>query len=182
MNPSIKPPKKGLGLPGGTKLAFAAGGGVLVVIALFVILSFTSRGSSNPALTHVAQEQAELSRVAGLHYGDVKDPATKNFVITTQLSLASAKADYLKYLGSNGVKIDDKQVALGLNAQTDAALDSAQTSGTLDSTVRTTLQTQLQQYQQTIQSAYKASSNDQTKSLLQDFFDQAKLLLEQSKS
>jgi hypothetical protein len=182
VNPSTKPPKRRLGLPGGTKLVYFAGGGVLLVVLLFVLLSFTRGGGSNPALTSIAQQQAELARIAELHYNDVRDSATKNFVISTELSLASAKTEYLQYLSNNGAGISEKQVALGMNSQTDTALDSALASDTLDSTLRTTLQTQLQRYQQTIHTAYNASGNDKTKALLQDLFNQATLLLEQSKA
>jgi hypothetical protein len=181
MNPSVKPPKRGLGLPGGTKLVYIAGSGVLLVIIVFAVLSLTSGGSNSPALTSIAQQQAELTRVAELHYSDIHDTATKNFVISTQLSLASAQTEYLQYLSSNGAGIGEKQIALGMNAQTDAALDAAQTSGTLDSTVRTTLQTGIERYQVTLQSAYNASGNPKTKALLKDLFEQAALLLEQSK-
>jgi len=182
INPSVKPPKKGLRLPHTTKLVYIAGGGVLVVVLLFVALSFIRGGSGNPALTSIAQQQAELARVAELHYSDIHDPTTKNFVISTQLSLASAETEYLQYLSSNGAAIGEKQVALGMNTQTDAALDNAVASGTIDSTVLSTLQTQLQRYQQTIRSAYDASGNTKTKALLQELYNQAALLLEQSKA
>jgi len=182
VNPSVKPPRKSLRLPGATKLVYIAGGGVLVVILLFVALSLIRGSSNNPALTSIAQQQAELARVAELHYSDVHDATTKNFVISTQLSLESAQAQYLQYLSSNGAAINEKQVSLGMNSQTDTALDSALASGTLDSTVRSTLQTQLERYQQTIRSAYNASGNANTKALLQDLFNQAALLLEQSKA
>lgn len=182
INPSVKPPKKAFSLGGGTKLVYVAAGGVLLVVVLFVVLSLTNRSTNASAITSVAQQQAEIARVAALHYSDLQDPNTKNFAIATQLSLTSAQQNYLQYLSSNGASVSDKQIALGTNTQTDTALDNAKASGNLDSTVKSTLRTELAQYQQTVQTAYNASSNSRTKALLKELFDQATLLLEQSKS
>ena len=68
-----------------------------------------------------------------------------------------------------------------MNAQTDTALEAAKTSGALDSTMKTTFQDSLLQYQQSLQTAYKASENANTQALLQTFFNEAALLIEQSK-
>lgn len=182
MNPSAMPPKKSFGLKGGPKLVYIAGGGVLLVIILFVVLSLSSGGGSTPALVSVAQQQAEMARVAELHYSDLNDSTTKNFIINTQLTVSSAQAEYLQYLAAGGVTIKDKQIVLGINTQTDAALDAAKSSGALDSTVKTNMQTALERYQQTIQTTYNTTSSAKTKSLLKSFFDQATMLLQQSKS
>lgn len=181
MNPSIKPPKKSSGLKGGPKLAYIAGGGVIFVIILFVVLSLSSGGGTTPGLVSIAQQQAEIARVADLHYSEINDAATKNFVINTQLSVSSAESEYLQYLTAGGVTIKPTQIALGINTQTDAALDAAKGSGALDSTVKTTLQTALESYQQTIQTTYSNTKSAKTKTLLKSFFDQATVLLEQSK-
>lgn len=181
MNPNNPtPPKPGL-KGGGSKLLFIAGGGILLVVILFVVLSLSQGSSSSPLLVNVAQQQAEISRVADLHYDDLNDASTKGFVINTKLSIASGSQTYLGYLASNGVAVGEDKLALGINAETDTALDAAQANGTLDSTMRTTLQAQLERYQATLQNAYQQSSNPNTQVVLKDLFDQTSLLLEQSK-
>ncbi len=180
MNPKVQPPKKTPGLRGGPKLTYIAGGGVVLVILVFLVLSFTGGGSSNPSLVKIAQQQTELARVVDLHYSDLRDSTTKNFVINAELSVISAQATYLQYLAQNGVGIDEKQLALGTNGQTDTVLDAAMTSGTIDSTVKTTVKDSLLAYQSTIQTAYKNSSSPATKALLTNMFDDVAILLEQA--
>jgi hypothetical protein len=182
MNPSATPPPKSLGLKGGPKLVYIAGGGVLLVIILFVALSLGGGNGSTPGLVSIAQQQAEIARVAELHYSELNDSTTKNFVINTELSVSSAQAEYLQYLTAGGVTIKDKEIAQGINTQTDTALDAAKSSGALDSTVKTNMQNALERYQQTIQTTYNATSSAKTKALLKSFFEQATMLLEQSKS
>lgn len=180
MSSNQKPPKSAfsLGNNGLLKLALA---GVALVIIIFAILLISQGGSTTPQTIAVAQQQAEISRVAGLYTDDIQDQDTKNFVLNTQLSLSSAEAEYLTYLGSRDIKVDGKDIALGKNAKTDSTLEAASGSGTLDSTLRSTLQTMLESYQTTLRGAYQTSQSQTTRTLLQEYYDQADLLLEQSK-
>lgn len=182
MNPSVMPPKKSLGRPGGSKLAYIAGGGILLIVAVFAALSFAGGSSNSPALIRIAQQQAEIARVAALNYSDINSSSVKSFVISAQLTATSEQTEYLQYLAKNGAKIGAKQIALGMNSKTDTAFEAAKSSGALDTTIESTLQEQLHQYQQTIQSAYGTTENPNTKALLKNFYDETTVLLEQSKS
>lgn len=176
-----KKPSRGMPNFKSSKLLFIAIGGAMLVLLLFVLLSLTSGSKATPALLRIGQEQTELVRVAGLQASQVSDPDTAGFVTNTQLVIDSNQADYLGYLADHGMKLSDKQLALGQNSQTDTALQSAQSNGTLDSTVKQILTNQLQAYRQTIQQAAGGIKNQATLHELQDLYDQASLLLQQSK-
>ena len=155
------------------------GGGITLL--LFAILLLTQRNATSPGLVSIAQQQAEIARVAQLEFPELRSSSIKNFVITTQLSVKTAQTDFLSYLSSRGTNIDEKQIALGTNSNTDTAFENAKTSGALDTTVLSTLQAQLEQYQQTLNATYASSTNPDTKALLKTYYEQADLLLEQSK-
>lgn len=181
MDSSAKPKRSVSFNFGSGKLVGIAVGGVLLVITLVVIFSLFSGNSSNPAIVAVAQQQAEISRVASLQIDNVEEGSIHDFALNTALSMQSDQANLLSYASAHGATISDKMIALGTNSQTDAALENASASGTLDTTLRSTLQTDLQQYQQTVQQAYTSVSNPEAKKLLESFYTNAGLLLEQSK-
>jgi hypothetical protein len=180
VNPDTAP-KKG---PGGlsSKLIYVAiGGGALVIIFFVIVLLSGGNKGLDPSLVSVAQEQTEIARVAGLQSDNLTNSTTKGFALNTQLSMQTAQSDYLTFLSENGSGINSKQLGGAQNSQTDATLASAQANGSLDSTLTSTLQDDLAQYQQTIKTAYGRTHAATTHQELQKLYDQAGLLLQQSK-
>jgi hypothetical protein len=164
-----------------TGLLFIVGAVVFVVILFVIILNIARGGgsSSQPYVT-VAQEQVEISRVAGLDLGRVQDTDVKNFATTTRLTMASDSTAFTTFLGEHGVKISKKQLAAGVVSTTDAQLTSAISSNTLDPTLRTVLQNELKQYQSDLAKAYRITSNGSTRTMLKQLNNNAELLLTQS--
>lgn len=162
-------------------LLFIVGAIVVVIVLLLVILNIAQSGGSNkqPLIT-VAQDQAEIERVAALDLQQVKDQSVNNFATTTQLTMATDSSSYTSYLAKHGIKISKKQLAQGTNSATDAQLASAITSNTLDSTLRTALQNELKQYQADLAKAYKSSTTQSTRAVLTQLNKNADLLLTQS--
>jgi hypothetical protein len=181
VNPGAAP-KKGLGGSLSSKLIFVAlGGGALVIILFVVALLGGSNKGLEPSLLTVAQQQTEIVRVAALQTDNLTSSTTKGFVLNTKLSMQTAQSDYLAFLSKNGSGINSKQLGGAQNPQTDATLTSAQANGSLDSTLTSILQDDLTQYQQTIKTAYGRTHTTLTHQELQKLYDQAGLLLQQSK-
>jgi hypothetical protein len=158
------------------------GGGIVGVIILFAIIGSLLSGGKGDTLTlkSIAAQQAEIVRVSDLGLKNVSSQDTNNFATNTNLCLSSSQQQLLSYLGQNGVKINEKQLALKANPKTDAALQAASESGTFDATFTTTLQTELTAYQASLQAAYKTATGKTEKQVLSDAFAQAGLLLKQS--
>lgn len=180
MNPQQPAPRRRIGKPSGL-LAWV--GIVAVVVVLFVIIFSILRGGSGdtkPFVTLV-QEQQEIVRIASAQASAVQGQNVKNFVMNTQLSIASDQTRLKELLSKNGVKVSEKQLEALASTSTDAQLTSAASSSTLDATLVTVLQKELTDYQSTLSQAYKATSNKPAKALLADLNEHAALLLAQSK-
>jgi hypothetical protein len=179
LNPEQPKRSSSFGKP--TGLLFIVGA-VAVVVVLFVVILSIARGggSSSQPYIAVAQDQAEMSRVAGLDVEQVQSASVKNFAATTQLTMASDSSSFITYMAKHGVKISKKQLAAGTHTTTDAQLTSAISSNTLDTTLRTTLQNELKQYQADLAKAFKATTSNPTRTELQKLNGNAELLLTQS--
>jgi len=182
MNPE-KPSRPKMSLDGTTqKLIVGVAILAVVVIVLAVVMSLMRGGNANADLmTSVAQQQQEIIRVSQLQADAVSDQDTKNFVINTLLSMQSDQQTYLDLLASNGVKVSDKQLALGQNSATDTTLENAVASNSLNDAIAAELRRELQQYQGSVQQLYSVTSGQNGRAVLQNLYDNAGLLIEQSK-
>lgn len=180
LNPEQPKGPSSVGRPVG--ILFIVGAVAVVIILLVVILNIARGGGtdSKPLLT-VAQEQQEIGRVAGLDIDQLPDGNIKNFVLTTKLTMSTDSASYTSYLGKHGVKVSQKQLALGKNATTDAELANAISTNSLDTTLQSILQNELQQYQTDLAKAYRSTSGTATRTVLKQLNNNAQLLLAQSK-
>lgn len=172
----------GLNLKGGPKLLYIAGGGAALVVILFLVMALGGGKSADSAYVQLAQQQQEIGRVAGLDYDQLQDDSVKNFTINTLLSMQTAQATFTTYLNSHGAKVSTKQLAAGMNSRNDAQLAAAQTNGGLDPAVHDLLVSLLTTYEQSIRTTYQSAHNPRTKQQLQSLYNQADLLLQQSKS
>jgi hypothetical protein len=179
LNPEQPKRSSSFGKP--TGLLFIVGAVAVVVVLFVVILSIAKGGgSSNQPYITVAQDQAEISRVAGLDVEQVQSASVKNFATTAQLTMASDSSSFVTYLAKHGVKVSKKQLAAGKQATTDAQLTSAISSNTLDATLRSTLQNELKQYQTDLAKAYNGTTSNSTRAELKKLNSNAELLLTQS--
>jgi hypothetical protein len=171
-------------LIGSSKIAAIAGGGVGLVIVLFVLLSVFTGGSDNETrLISITQQQTEIARVATL--GTLNsEQTTKNIALNTAMSANSDRQKIVAVLAENGIKVKPKQMAATQNPKTDQTLAAAKSAANFDDTFTQTLDEQLAEYQATLKDAYDASKNKKVQTVLSDSYDHARLLrtqIEQNK-
>lgn len=164
-----------------SKLVLLAVVGVVVVVILLIASSIFGGGKTDPNVIKIAQEQTELIRVSQLDYKDLAEQPTLNLALNTQLSMISAQQEYLKYLSEHGIGIKTKELGLAMNPQTDSQLTAAMANGQLDSTMNRILVDQLAGYQETIKQVFNTTTNNDTKKELKKMYDDAALLILQSK-
>lgn len=173
--------KSGRGFNGNFKqrLIIVAGGGLLLLIAAIIFISVigSSGKSGTDSLISLAQQQNEIVRVAELAESKATDSATKNFAVTTQLSVKSAQTQVLAQLGKSGHKLKPDQLALKQNGDTDKQLDNAATAGNFDKTFEELMQKELAKYRTALQSAYTNASSTNERQLLEASFTSASNLL-----
>ncbi|MGH7249566.1 MAG: hypothetical protein ACREGC_01190 [Minisyncoccia bacterium] len=175
-------PKRGFGGSFGNMkqrvfIAAIGFGGLLIVAVIFISILGGGGATNVTELTKLAQEQTEISRVAGLGINKAGSSTAKNLAMTTQLSMQSAQADTVAYLQKVHHKLSGKQLSLLQDSNTDKQLDAASASGTYDSTLTQVLQTELKNYQTALQSAYKNTSSATERQLLQNNFNSVSYLL-----
>ncbi|MCA9324692.1 hypothetical protein KDA23_01315 [Candidatus Saccharibacteria bacterium] len=162
-------------------LLFIVGVVAVVVILLVVVLGAVRGGGIDKTpYVAIAQQQQEIIRVAGLQEQNLTNQDVKNFVVNTELSLASDQQTFYALLGRNKIKVSEKQLALGQNNATDAALQNAQDSSTLNQALPAELRKELESYQASIQQAYQAAGPF-TRQVLLELYNNAALLIKQSK-
>lgn len=163
------------------RIALVVGLVVIIIIAVVVVISlFSSKGSNVVNMTSVAQDQAELIRVATEatqdQSTDIKQSTTRYFADNCLLAISSEQHQLVSFLSSNGVKLSNAKLALKSNSHTDAALQAAAASSTYDPAFLTAMQGDMNTYISDIKVAFAASKNTQEKVLLQTDYKDASLL------
>ncbi|MFA5004304.1 MAG: hypothetical protein WC498_03460 [Candidatus Saccharimonadales bacterium] len=186
VNPNT-PKKSGLKLFGGNKflqqIAFLVGGAVLLIATAAIIISVAFPGNSSKTdLITIAQKQQELVRIATLGAAQATDQTAKNFSTSTELSVATSQQQVLGYLGKHNTKVGSKELSLTKSAQTDTLLANAQANSTFNSIIEQTLVTQLTSYRTLLKQTFNKTSNTTVKTLLNQNYQAAGLLLEQGQA
>lgn len=183
MNPQ-KPPKKSFF--GGSTSPLIRVAIILVSILLLLLLLIILKNAlaGKPKLDSyvtVAQDQQELIHLA-TNASQQQDLSTNNhnLAATAQLSLASGQSQVLKYLSSNRFKVSAKTLALKVSANTDQQLASAEAAGTYNQTFQSIMQSQLNSYANDMKLAYQQNSGKNGRALLNNQYNQAVLLLQQT--
>ncbi len=182
---SQKPTKQfsltGRSLP--QRLALGAGGLLLLVI-LFTLIKGVFGGGTNltPVVTTVEQQQELLHVMTGAVQQQNLSIINKNFVLTAQLSLASAQGKLLTYLATNGTKVKPSQLNSKISRSVDSSLTAAAANSSYNQTFQTIVQTQLNSYIQGLKQAYNQDKGSRGRALLKDDYNQAQLLLTQLSS
>lgn len=159
------------------------GGGALVLILIVVVLSSLLKGGgiNVAAFIPVEQEQVELVRVATAGATTSTDSSTQAFAQSVQLSVTSDNQKLTTYITGQHGKIDPKVLGLKHSTDTDTQLQNAQASNTYDSTLRSILQNDLASYSQALKAAYATNPGPNGNKLLNEEYNAAQLLIQQSK-
>lgn len=186
MNP--EQPKPGRGLPGlNSSLPVRIGifaGGLLVLLIIFTVVRNLLAGPSvMPYFVSVAQQQQELIHLASnvTNAGQTQNISTgnQNFAATAQLSLSTSQAELVKYITTNGQKLENKQLGLKIDPKLDERLQTAAAAGTYNQTFKEIMQSEMNDYINSLKSAFQKTSGKNGRALLNNDYEQAQLLMNQ---
>jgi len=175
-----KPKRTFGGGPTSTKgRIFVVAAGFFILLIIIIIFVSSLSGGKTPNLLKVAQDQNEIVRISTAGALKAAHTSTKQFAITTQLSVGSAQTDLLAYLKKNGVKYSPKQLGLTHSLTTDQQLTSAAAASLYDQTYDSIMKSQLQTYSSDLKVAFTATHAAQLRTLLNNDYKGAQLLLTQ---
>lgn len=182
LNGNQKPKKSLIPLPQGNsrrqRVIVVLAGGVIFTFIVAVILAIAlSGGGSTKDLVAITQTQTEIVRVAETNASKARGVTARNFSETVALTMVSSKQQTLSYLSSKKTTVKPKELALGLNAKTDANLKSAEAAGRYDQELLTILEKSLADYRTQINTAYNKATTKSQKQLLQQLFEQVTTLI-----
>ncbi len=183
MNPNA-PKRKSLGSGNSllTRIALLLGGLVVLMIVVAVLISAIGPKSSTPGLIAIAQRQQEIIRLTTNAKSQTTNQDTTNFITNSNVSTISSQQEVTAYLTAHGTKLNNKQLALDQNSQTDAFLSNATNANNYDNAITQTLTQQLVTYEGLLQTTFKQTSGKLAKQLLQNCYVSANKLLEQAKA
>jgi hypothetical protein len=161
------------------KISVLVGGAVvlMIIIALGVNLFFGSKSNIDD-LVSLTQTETELLRLSRQD-DTLVDQNLKNTLATTAATIESHRQTWIKFVGSRGRQLSEKELALKASATTDLRLKTAQQSNTFDKTFSDIMRTQLTSYASQIQTAYDTAGNATEKTDLQTQYKETKLLITQ---
>ncbi len=172
-------PKRSLGPTSAKGRVFVVVSGFIILIILAIAIVSSLSKSSTPDLLKVTQDQNEIVRISTAGALNATSTSTKQFAITTQLSVASAQTDLLALLKKNGVVYSVKQLSLTQSAATDQQLATAASASLYDQTFDTIMKSQLQTYSNDIKTVFVTSKSATLRTLLNNDYKGAQLLLTQ---
>jgi hypothetical protein len=181
LNGNQKPKKSLIPLPQGNsrkqRLLVIFGGVVALIFILALVFGLLlNSGSSTKDLVEITKTQTEIVRVAENNAPKARGVTARNFSETVALTMTSSKQQTISYLAAKKTTVKPKELALGLNAKTDADLKSADAAGRYDEELLTILEKSLADYRTQINTAYNKTSVKSQKQLLQQLFEQVTTL------
>lgn len=154
---------------------------VILVLSLLTALVIAVLGQSGNKLKadylSLAQQQAELIRISDLGVAKANRSEAKNLAVNAKLSLLSEQSAILDLTKKAGVKTDAKMLALGKDAQTDAALTAAAQTNQFDTVFIKIMQAELKDYQKSLQKIYDASTSQSARDTLSKSYKNTETLL-----
>jgi len=171
-------PKIGNG-PLAGKLVLIIGGALILIILMWVAGSFLGGGGINKAnAIGLVQTQQEVARVAtqGTTSGE---GSIRNVAANITATISTQQKEWLVLLAENGTEMKEDQFELKLNETTDQRLADAKANNTFDVAYKEVMNAYLTDYSNTLSTQFKASTNEDERSLLDLHFGEVKLLLEQ---
>ena len=186
MNPNQQQPKRAVDLNGKNgfflKIGLIVGGVIILMIGITIAMNMLTGSKTNTDdLKLLAQTQQEIIRVStsAQNGTGIRDQALKNFAANTQLTLATQQAQLVSYLEQNGAKMNNKQLALKKDDQTDATLAQARATSTYDIAFKQVIKSSLSTYASEIQTNYNNASAADVRTYLKKSYDQTQLLIQQ---
>jgi hypothetical protein len=182
MNPQA-PQRKGPSLSVGTMskkklIALGAGGVIVFLILITLIVSILNRGPTNAdQLLVVAQKQNELIRISTLALKEAKGTEARNIAATTMYSLKSDQATLIASLKAQNVKVGKKQLKAGENAKTDIELTTATQNNRFDEAYLEYIETELADYQKKLNEVHKTTQSKKLKQTLKIQYEHASTLI-----
>jgi len=176
-------PKKRFGLPSGNstgqRIAIVSIGAFILLILFIILSSVLTSGSKTSTQTfiNIAEEQAEIIRVATIGTQQSRGSDSKNLAMTVLLSMETTQQQTLALLTKNHHKLGTKQLAVKRNPQTDQALTSANLNNNFDEAFTQQMQTSLSTYRTDVKAAYDASKSNSEKQILSNSYTGISVLL-----
>ena len=183
MNPE-QPAQKTSRLTSSTSMPLKIGlvaGGLLILLIMFNVIRGLLAGPSNfTYYLATVQDQQAITHITSdaLQQQDI-NTANKIFAATADASVTSSQSKLLGLLADSNKKVGDKQINLKISAKTDAALEAAAASGNYNAVFKEAMQAQLKAYMSDINATFNHTKSQAARAILQDQYNQAKLLSEQ---
>lgn len=180
------PPQKGVkGLDGNKRGRIILVAIVTVVVLIIgIVIMGIIKGSGDktvPGLISIAQQQTEIARIAAIGAQKARSTDTKNFAMTTQVSLESDQLTTVALIKANKGKADTVILAGGKNTKTDALLTQAEQANKFDEVFKQKIQADLVAYQKLVKTTYDTAEGKKTKQALSVVYKHASLLLPERK-
>ena len=152
--------------------------GVLLVVGIVLASLLTaSSGGTKQDFTTLEQQQAELIRVADIAINKAHQADTKNYAVTAKYTLISQQGPVQVMAKKAGVKVSAKELQLGKNSKTDAALTAADQSNQFDQTFNVLYKTQLLNYRRTLAKVRLELGSKKSRDTLKAYDQQIALLV-----
>jgi hypothetical protein len=180
-----KPPRPGLpSVSGGSfvgKLVLIIGGGVGIIVVLFVVINLVFSGSTNlTTLIQVAETQQEIIRVANLAQNNgVTDETVAGGAMNTLLTVTTQQQNTIDYLALHRQKVPAKTLALKRDAATDQRISQAKATSTLDIVFPQIMRQELTDYSTQLKTNYDGATSKSLKAMLATQYNQTQLLIKQ---
>jgi len=152
--------------------------GVVILIVGIVGFSLLTKGSgdnSKPLLS-VAQQQAEIIRVAGIGQEKSRNPDIRSLSITTKLSFTTSEQQLVGLLKKK-TKVSESVLSLGKDSKVDTTLAAASLDNRFDEVYKKIITTKLNDYQTSLSQLQKGVLGLNEKKILESSFNQTGLIL-----
>lgn len=186
LNPEKKPHKSSL-LPAGatapgmnmTKVLLLAGGVMILLIVLAVVLSM-ARGGDKPAtgLYAILNDQQEIIHVTSKAGNNLESGNLQTFTATANSTTTSSQQELIAFLSQHKVKINADKLAATPFTSADQTLSAAQAANTYDAAYKQLMADILKDYQSKILQTGKTSTGSE-RTILQKELAAAELLSKQ---
>lgn len=160
-----------------TKIVFILGGAVVLMVAIWLIVTLAFSGSSNTAaFVSLSQRGEEIVRLGALGT-DASSQAVKNAAMITQLTVKSQQVKILASLKAEGRELKSAELALKKDTNTDSRLQQAKQTSTFDNTYTEIMRAQLTAYAGELKTAFDNESNNMERQVLASHYNDVQLLL-----
>jgi Tfp pilus assembly protein PilN len=161
------------------RIMIAVGGGVALLIVIFMAVSLLFGGGENTAerSLKIAQLHTELIRVSELGQKSARSQTAKNLATNTNVTLLSDEAAVLA-IANEDQKVSSKLLKAGQDSDTDKALTEAEQRNQFDEIFVPLLVAELKEYQSELKEAFENSNSKKNKQVYSDLYDDLTKIIE----